>query len=315
VSRPGPARPVVVGLLLAGLLAVGSACDSDTASRIVDKVLPHAACEAKITRSNVGPLVDPDLEELSGVAASTRNPGILWVHNDSGDSPRIFALDADGSTVGTYTLDGATAVDWEDIARGPGPEADTSYLSVGDIGDNAAARDDVVVYRVAEPKVAGDAGAVNLDDAAPLHLRYPDGAHDAESLMVDPQTGELFIVAKVVSGGAVGVYRAPANLAADSTTTLERVGTLSLPGGLPNAVTAADISPDGSKIAVRTYGAVLLWDRKAGTPIATVLERTPCRGPVPLEIQGEAVGFRADSDGYVTVSEGANPTLHEFRFR
>ena len=304
-----------VALLLAGLVTIGSACDSDTVSRIADKVLPNKACAAKITRSNVGPLDDPELKELSGITASTRNPGILWVHNDSGDSARIFALAADGSTVGTYALDGATAIDWEDIARGPGPEADTSYLYVGDIGDNAAARDDVVVYRVAEPKVVGDAGAVTLDDVAALHLQYPDGAHDAESLLVDPQTGELFIVAKVLSGGAVGIYRAPANSAADSTTTLERVGTMSLPGGLQNAVTAADISPDGSKVAVRTYGAVLLWDRKAGEPIATVLGRSPCRGPIPLEIQGEAIGFQADNGGYVTVSEGANPTLHQFRFR
>jgi hypothetical protein len=311
VSRPA-ARDALAGALV-GLLATLGACSSETASRVADVLTPaHKACSATITRENVGPLGDPDVKELSGIAASTRNPGVLWVHNDSGDSARIFAIGENGRTRATYTLSGATAVDWEDIARGPGPEG--SSLFVGDIGDNSATRPEIVVYRVREPKVDGDAGNATLDRVDALHLQFPDGAHDAESLLVDPESGELFVITKGLGGGPVGIYRAPANLPHTTTTTLERVGTLALPSGLPNAVTGADISPDGSKVAVRTYGSVLLWDRKSDTAIGTVLEGTPCRGPIPLELQGEAVGFQADSRGYVTVSEGSNPTLHEFRF-
>jgi hypothetical protein len=317
VIRPSPRAAhagTVVGVLVGALVVLG-ACTSETRSRVTDVLRPaHRACRGEITRSNVGPLTDPALQELSGIATSTRNPGVLWVHNDSGDSARVFAIGPNGTTRGTYTLAGAKAVDWEDIARGPGSGPDRSSLFVGDIGDNGAARPEITVYRVPEPEVDDDAGAVTLEGVDALHLRYPDGAHDAEALLVDPKSGEVFIITKNLGGGPVGIYRAPAVLDAGTTTTLERVGTLSLPAGLSNAVTGADISPDGSKLAVRTYGSVLLWDRKAGTSIGTALEGTPCRGPIPLEIQGEAVGFRADDGGYVTVSEGANPTLHEFRF-
>jgi hypothetical protein len=310
VSRPA-ARDALAGALV-GLLATLGACSSETASRVADVLTPaHKACSATITRENVGPLGDPDVKELSGIAASTRSPGVLWVHNDSGDSARIFAIGGNGRTRATYALSGATAVDWEDIARGPGPEG--SSLFVGDIGDNGAARPEIVVYRVREPEVGDDPANATLDGVDALHLRYPDGAHDAESLLVDPKSGELFVITKSLGGGPVGIYRAPSDLP-DTTNTLERVGTLALPAGLSNAVTGADISPDGSKVAVRTYASVLLWDRKSGVAIPTVLAGTPCRGPIPLELQGEAVGFRADSRGYVTVSEGSNPTLHEFHF-
>jgi hypothetical protein len=305
----------LAGVLIGVLVALG-ACGSETASRVAGVLGPaHKACSAKITRTNVGPLADPALRELSGIAASSRNPGVLWVHNDSGDSARIFALGANGTTRGTYTLSGAKAVDWEDIARGPGPDPDRPALYVGDIGDNAAARAAIVVYRVPEPEVGRNAGAVTLEGVDALELRYPDGAHDAESLLVDPKSGELFVITKNLAGGPVGVYRAPADLAANSTTMLERVGTISLPTGLPSAVTAADVSPDGRTVAVRTYGSVLLWDRPPGTSIPEVLEKEPCRGPIPPEIQGEAIGFQDDSRGYVTVSEGSEPTLHGFRMR
>jgi hypothetical protein len=286
------------------LIAFSAACHSPAAL---------AVCTGKIVASSIGPLTDPAITEASGLAASIRNPGVLWVHNDSGDSARVFALGANGATRGTYTLTGASATDWEDIAVGPGPSAGHSYLYVGDIGDNAATRPEIVVYRVAEPSVTGNPGAVSLGSVATLHLRYPDGAHDSEALFVDPVTGEMYLIAKSLGGGPVGVYRAPARLGNASTTILTKVATLSLAAGLANAVTGADAASDGHAIAVRTYGSVLLWDRADGKTPAQVLANGPCHGPLPAEVQGEAIGFEADGRGYVTVAEGANPTLHRYR--
>lgn len=290
---------------LVGVLGVfGVACNSLT-------VL--AVCEGKIVASNAGPVSDPAITEASGLAASERNPGVLWVHNDSGDSARVFALGTGGATRATYTLTGATAVDWEDMAVGPGPVADTSYLYLGDIGDNASARPEIVVYRVAEPAVTGSPGAVALNGVDALRFVYPDGARDSEALFVDPTNGEMYLIEKKLTGGPVGVYRAPANLANGSTTTLTKVSTLNLGAGFVNAVTAADSAPDGHAIAVRTYGSVLLWDRPTGKTPVQILANGPCRGPVPAEIQGETIAFDADTRGYVTVSEGVNPTLHHHR--
>jgi hypothetical protein len=303
-SPPRRWRGATVLALVAALVAFGAACNS---------VAVFAVCGGKIVASSAGPISNPAITEASGLAASIRNPGVLWVHNDSGDSARVFALGSDGATRATYTLAGASAVDWEDMAVGRGPVADTSYLYLGDIGDNAAARPEIVVYRVAEPAVTGSPGAATLTSVAALHLKYPDGAHDSEALFVDPTNGQLYLIEKKLAGGPVGIYRAPANLANGSTTTLTKVGTLTLPTGLTGAVTAADSAPDGHAIAVRTYGSVLLWDRATGATPAEILAKGPCRGPVPAEIQGEAIAFDADTRGYVTVSEGANPTLHRYR--
>lgn len=272
-----------------------------------------AGCAGKTVASSVGPIANPEITEASGLASSVRDPGVLWVHNDSGDSARVFALGTDGATRATYSLAGATAIDWEDMAVGPGPVVDTSYLYLGDIGDNAVARSEIVVYRVAEPEVIGDPGAASLGSVATLHLKYPDGAHDSEALFVDPVNGEMYLIQKLLTGGPVGIYRAPANLADGSVTTLTKVSTLSLPAGFPNAVTAADFSADGQAIAVRTYGSVLLWFRSPGKTPAETLVAVPCRGPVPQEVQGEAIAFDTDGRRYVTVSEGATPTLHRYR--
>jgi hypothetical protein len=271
----------------------------------------QAACDGKLITSTTGTLQDPALIETSGLAVSAQNPGTLWAHNDSGDTARLFAISESGATRAIYALSGATAVDWEDIALGRGPVAGRAYQYAGDIGDNFVNRTEIVVYRVAEPVVTGS-GTQALTGVDKLTLKYPDGAKDAEALMIDPRTGEIYVIQKSLSGGAVGIYRAPADLAEGSTTVMTRVGTLTLPAGLANAVTAGDISADGNSIAVRTYGAVHLWSRAADQTVVATLAAAECRGPVPAEGQGESVAFRPDGRAYYTVSEGGSAALHRF---
>jgi len=80
----------------------------------------QSACDNQLLSSNAGTLQDPALVEVSGIAASTRYPSTLWAHNDSGDTARLFAITDAGADRVTFTLSGATANDWEDIALGPG---------------------------------------------------------------------------------------------------------------------------------------------------------------------------------------------------
>jgi hypothetical protein len=251
------------------------------------------------------------ITEPSGIDAGVRNPGTYWVHNDSGDSARVFAVTPSGATQRVYTLSGASATDWEDLAVGGGPVAGTSYLYVGDIGDNAVNRAEIVVYRVPEPAVV-TGSATTLSGVSTLRLRYPDGAHNAESLLADPVTGELVIIAKNANGGVAGVYRAPAGLASGSVTTMSLVATLPLPGGATEIVTGADISPDGTQVAVRTYANVRLWARDPAQPIWSVFSAPACTGPVPSESKGEAIAFHANGRGYVTVNEQARAVLRNF---
>jgi hypothetical protein len=186
-----------------------------------------------------------------------------------------------------------------------------SYVYVADICDNAMSRSQVVVYRVPEPTVTAGS-TVSLSGVAALTLKYPDGAHNAEALLIDPVSGELLIIEKVANGGPSRIYRAPASLVGGSTTTMSLVATLSLPTGVDNRVSGADVSADGTQIAVRTYVSVLLWDRVAGSSVYASMAAAPCAVPVANEVQGEAIAFHTNGRGYVTLSEGANPTLHNF---
>jgi hypothetical protein len=281
-----------------------------------------AACAHTLVASTPGAIASDALDETSGIAASRRVDGVWWVHNDSGDSARVFAISGTGQTLGEYPLSGATAVDWEDIAAGPGPVSGTSYLYVGDIGDNASARSTVQVYRVPEPLVdpTKPLGAPQtIGGVATLNLRYPDGAHDAEGLFVDPTNGDVYVVTKDLSGGVARVFLAPASSPVDGTvTTLTQVATVAL--GSLHGVTGADITPAGDVIALRTYFGVVLYPRPSGTTVANAFAQPSCAGAAPpfgssssaSEPQGEAIGFTRDGRGYLTVSEGLHPSLHRF---
>jgi hypothetical protein len=309
VMRPGVLLRRVLVIVAGALLLAG--CPWVPPDPCPPKVL-DAACRNVLVASTPGTVASPAVVELSGLSASRRNPGVWWAHNDSGDTARVFAFGDDGRDLGVYTLNAASALDWEDIAVGPGPTVTVNYLYVGDIGDNFRVRASVNVYRVAEPAVNAAAPTPpprSLNDVARLTLRYPDGAHDAEALLVDPSTGDLFIVTKEGSGTSQ-VFRAPANLAGGSTTTMTQVATVALGAG--QLVTAADVTPEGDVVALRTYGAVTLFERKSGTPLGQAFAGNKCAGATAAEAQGEAIGFTRDGRGYATASEGAHPALHRF---
>lgn len=313
-------RRAALGVAALAVAALAAACLPPPPPSPKPPVLA-AACANTMVVSNPGTVASDAITEASGIAASPRFDDVYWVHNDSGDTARLFAIAGTGQTIGEFALSGATAVDWEDIAAGIGPIPGVSYLYVGDIGDNASTRTSVQVYRVPEPTVDPHAPAASprtLTGVATLHLGYPDGAHDAEALLLDHATGELFVITKDLFGGVARVYRAPANLAAGSTTTLTQVATVSL--GAAQGVTAADMTGAGDVVALRTYLGVFLYPRSAGESVAQALSHPSCVGAAPpfgsgsvaSEPQGEALGFTRDGRGYVTLSEGAHVPLHRF---
>jgi hypothetical protein len=297
----------VVGLVMLSSVLVGCIPRPSPTAALFD-----AACNATLVASTPGTVAAPAVTELSGLSASRRTDGVWWAHNDSGDSNRIFAVGDDGRDLGWYTLDGAGAVDWEDIAAGPGPDPNLEYLYIADTGDNTQTRASVQVYRVAEPDVDPNAGTPapqTLNGVDTLTFTYPDGPHDAEALIVDPATGRLFIITKDVLGES-RVYAAPPNLASGSHTVLAQVAALHL--GFLGLVTAADITPARDVIALRTYGSVLLYPLGAADTVEWGFVQMPCNGAVANEMQGESFGFTRDGRGYVTASEGATPALHRF---
>ena len=173
-----------------------------------------------------------ELVEASGVVASRDHAGVLWSHNDSGGNAELFALGLDGSDLGRLELAGAQAVDWEDIALLPGADGSPDLLFAADIGDNfgrGTRTEPVRVYRVAEPAAPGTSVTATAPATA-FDLTYADGARDAETLLADPLTGDLFVVSKQWDGADAGVYRIPADVVAAPTAPaapvpMARVGT------------------------------------------------------------------------------------------
>jgi hypothetical protein len=218
------------------------------------------------------------LDEISGLAESRSHAGVFWVHNDSGDLPRVYAVSRSGVWLGTYSLAGARAVDWEDMAIGPAADGG-SYLYLADIGDNSAVRRSIRVYRVKEPLVDADQSPVveTLTSVTSYEFVYDDGPRDAEAFMVDPLTNDFYVVSKREPEGN-RLYRSVSH-DADRMNTLERVGTFKTTG-----TTGADISFDGLQVLIRRYS------------------NTSYGGPPELA-QGEAVAFAADGRGFYTTSE------------
>lgn len=268
------------------------------------------------TAAVAGEVGEPALVEVSGLAASRAHDGVLWAHNDSGDQPRVFALEEDGAPLGAYAVEGAENVDWEDIAIGPGPDGG-SALYLGDIGQNGGFRDPVTVYRVPEPDAVPDGTGGTLTGAEALDLAYPSGSVDAEALLVDPVTGDLIVVTKVIEGTSTILRAAADDLVPGAPIPMEEAGTVTVtdPGPVDGAtfpgtlVTGADISGDGSIVVLRTYKEVLAYARPEGSTVAEALAGEPCAVPVPGEPQGEAVAVTAATDALITISElGPGPT-------
>ena len=186
------------------------------------------------------------LPEASGLAMTR---GVLWLHNDSG-APDLFAVDAKGQQVGRMVLNGARVEDWEALAAGPCGKG--RCLFVGDIGDNDGARKQVTIYRVAEPSQPG--GSAN---AEALHATYPDGAHDAEALLVAPD-GTMFIVTKGETG-PIALYKFPRETRTGSTVRLERVGELKSRASAEERVTDGAFSTDGRWVVLRTRRALSFY--------------------------------------------------------
>lgn len=267
-------------------------------ARLVD-----AAC-AEPTGLAPRPAVTTTSDELTEVSGIAVPPGATeaWVHNDSGDRPQVFAIGPDGG-VTAHDVPGAEAVDWEDIAAGP-----DGHLYIADIGDNQRARPSVAIYRVTPPDPSSTVPAV---DVARLTLTYPDGAHDAEALLVDPIGDQLVVVAK--GSGPADVFATPLAFDDGDEVALERIASVATGSDdVAGQVTGGDISPDGGAVVLRTYAGALVFRRALDRPLAEAFDGEPCQLLTGDELQGEAIGFDGTDGGYRTVGEGLRPVVSSF---
>lgn len=247
----------------------------------------------------LGQIVAP-VVELSGLVASRSQPGVLFAHNDSGDMPRFFALSAGtGAVMQEFSVQSATNRDWEDLALGPCSSGTCLFL--GDIGDNARVRTDYALYVVPEPMVTSGGVMMNVP-AQKLPYEYPMAEkHNAEALLVDPQSGRPYIVTKEPNGQPSLVYRFPMPLTPGVSATLELLTTLTVPTPTDLQLTGADVSPCGDAVLLRMYNRLVIQRGDGG--LESAFAGAPTNVPVAQEPQGEAVCFSADGRSYFTASE------------
>lgn len=242
----------------------------------------------------LGPLL---LEESSGLASGINNPGLLWTHEDGGNL--LYLLDGTTAEIlCTYRITGAVNTDWEDMEIIRDPATGKSYIYIADTGDNNERRNTSVIYRLEEPVyTAADKGKTIATDQSILEryvFRYSDGSKDTESMFVDKDTKDVYLVTKRDSQSRLYIIPTPEST---SSSTAYFVGTL----GFREASGAA-VNSNTTRFIIRNRQHLFYWEKQTGEKIWEIFKRTPQRLPYTGEVQGEAVCFDSD-DNYYTSSE------------
>jgi len=262
-------------------IAAGPALPADTETQQNNNDTQNAF----ITTSPVitGSINRTELSEISGLAASTRRVNTLWAINDSGNEPKLFALKHTGESLGSFSV-GVDNLDWEDLASAW--INGESYLLIAEIGDNFLKKDEHHIYVVPEP-VLDDNAATPVMPVYTLRFRYPDGAHDAESMSY--AQGWVYILTKEpqVNGKrqASQVYRIPLDWTEQSKIRVaQKIAELAIPprtiessliASLSNVdisqPTAFDIDAQNRHAYALTYRSVYRYKREPDEQWAQVL--------------------------------------------
>ena len=268
-----------------------------------------------------GVLADPELDEVSGLAASRAHPGIYWAENDGGNAPKLMAIKPDGTRVATVNIAGAENTDWEDIdAFELGGK---NYLLVADTGDNGGIRKQLTLYVIEEPARLREGDT--LRPAWILNFRWPDGARDCEAAAVDPARNEVLLISKKrvppelfrlklrPADGAVQVAERIATLPAIAQPSQAELKKNPVYGRYRSQITGADLSPNGRVLAVLNYHSLHLYVRNAGQEWAEAMKQAPGQLELPWLPQAEGVAFSPDGRSLLIGSEQRPSPLLMYR--
>ena len=233
----------------------------------------------------VKPVV-PIINECSGIADSKKNPGKIWVEEDSGNPSQLHLLGSDGVVVKTIFISGSVNRDWEDICLAAGK------LYIGDIGDNNAVHSECIIYRFDEPLSTVD----TVKTVESIRYVYADGPRDAEAFIVDPVSKDIFIITK--RDNPSRIYKLAFPYSTTAVNTAQQVSSLTYSG-----VVSAALSPNGKEILLKTYIGIQHFSRASGESISDALKKKFTNIHYVREPLGEAISFAIDSSGFFTLSE------------
>lgn len=251
-------------------------------------------------------LANTDIDESSGIACGRANKGVFWTHNDSGDGPRVYAFGLHGEDLATFKFSGAINQDWEDIASFT--LDGRHYLLVGDAGDNSLSRDDCSLYLVREPVLdtrrRKARGELTVEMA--VDFRFQDGPWNCEALAFET-TARLILLATKSLGAGCRIYSLPLPPKPSRKVFVAKlVATVNIP-----MVTAMDVSPDGHRAVLLTYGDAFEYERRGHEDWQKTFSRQPRRITLPARRQGEAICYGPDGRTLYLTSEKTPTPLIE----
>lgn len=262
----------------------------------------------------VGNLKSDEITESSGLAASKCQTDVIWTHNDSGDGPYIFAISEKGKDLGTWKVSGATNKDWEDISERREPDG-KCYLYIGEIGNNELEREELAVYKVLEPTVNDQTKnstrnePLETEPAFVLRFKYPDSRQNAETLLVHPLTGEIYVLSKSQKVPSTVFKLQPEfNGPVQTASIIAKITVPAVPNGL---ITGGDISGDGKHVVICDYFAgyeLTLPSHAAG--FDEIWNQKPLRFDLGRREVGETVAYSTDGDQVFATSEDRNAPIY-----
>ncbi|NBA74145.1 hypothetical protein GOQ04_01185 [Emticicia sp. ODNR4P] len=285
-------------------------------------VIACIACEKKVHREVKLPISDStlfvntpikywienqEIDEASGLAASYQNPHKFWVHNDSGGDNVLFLINAKGNGFQKLHLEGIKNRDWEDIAVVKNGTSSEIYIS--DTGDNFKWHSTKFIYRFKEPIMA-EKPELTVSQIETIEFEYPDGRKDAECLLIDPITKDIFIISN--REAEKHIYRLKYPQSTQQVNTAEFVGILNASKEKPTDdkasrqdlfITSGTVSNRGDEILVKNYKNIFYWKKSPNETIAQALQHPATVLPYEVESQGEAVSFSQDLAEYYTITE------------
>jgi hypothetical protein len=265
-----------------------------------------------------GHIENLDITEASGLAVSKCQANVLWTHNDSGDGPFIYAVGPAGQNLGTWKVANAQNIDWEDIAERK--EADgTCRLYIGDIGDNGRKREVHTVYRVREPTVTDsnkntrEKNAVETEPAESVNFSYTDKKENAETLMVHPVTGDIYVLTKSHKAPS-DVYKVKPSFGSNEMQKVAPIANLEVPSIPVGLLTGGDISNDGRRVAICDYLNGYELTLPAGdTNFDDIWKQQTVVINLGPRDQGESIAYSTDDNMLFATSEGKNPPIIEVK--
>jgi DNA-binding beta-propeller fold protein YncE len=266
----------------------------------------------------VGRIESKAVKESSGLAASPCQPNVFWTHNDSGDDAFVYAMDGTGKDLGEYEVMGASNDDWEDMAAYKDADG-TCYLYVGDVGNNKLEKSDLRVYRVKEPTISGSGpnsekkDQLRTEPAQTALFKYQDTPHNAETMMVNPKTGEVYVMTKRVDGPSL-VFKFKPNFGSNQPVIAQRVGEVALPAVPNGLLTGGAISPDAKRVIVCDYSSGYELTNSSSN-----FDDIWKSKPVPVDLgerkHGEAITFGTDGRSIYGTNEGKKAEIFELKLK